>query len=68
MKFEDIPTHTPEKVLLSRQGRINVYAEYELGKLHRELVFSQMQDDKELIKRLQTIIDNINKIPNNYNQ
>ena len=62
MTIEEIPTHTIDGILLSKQGRINIYAEKEIGKIKRELGLSQLIDERELIKRLQTIIDNIRKL------
>ena len=63
MKFEEIPTHTGGGLMLSKGGRIHTYAEEEIGQIKRELIFSQLTDEGELIKRLQTIIDNINNLP-----
>ncbi len=62
MKAEEIPTHTIDGLLLSKWGRIAVYTAEELRNISRELVFAEL-DEKELIKRLITIIDNINKLP-----
>ncbi len=58
----EIPTHTSDGLELSRWGRIATYAQKEVNSVHRELVFSRLKDEKELIKRLTTIIDNIKLI------
>ncbi len=66
MKVEEIPTHTTDGLLLSKWGRIRTYAEEELGNISRELILAQLTNEKELIKRLTTIIDNINKLPEDH--
>jgi hypothetical protein len=57
-----IPTHSKDGLLLSKWGRIHIYAEEELKTLYRELLFSQVQDEKELIKRLESIIHIIKEL------
>ncbi len=62
MTHKEIPTHTSDGLLLSKWGRIHIYAEEEISDIKWKLAFSQLTDKKELIKRLQTIIDNLNKL------
>ncbi len=62
MKAEEIPTHTIDGLLLSKWGRIMIYTAEELKNISRKLTFAEL-DEKELIKQLTTIIDNINKLP-----
>ena len=57
-----MPTHSKDGLLLSRWGRIHGYAEEELKRISRELMFSQLQNEEELINRLETIIKNIKNL------
>lgn len=61
MEFNNIPTHTIDGLLLSKWGRISIYAQDELTDINRKLVFATI-DKKELIKRLKIVISNINKL------
>lgn len=62
MGKEKIPTQSPDGLVLSKWGRISTYTEEAVGSIKRDLIFARLTDEKELINRLTTIVDNIKEI------